>query len=87
MIFVVLYVQRERDTHPTKGHVPEHAFRKAIDELDPYLSEVILFNYGEPFLNPEIYEMIAYARKQDIRTVSAPMDFRCITTFLEVLNG
>jgi radical SAM protein with 4Fe4S-binding SPASM domain len=59
----------------SKGMLSARAFRKAIDELDPYLSEVILFNYGEPFLNPEIYEMIAYARKQEIRTCSSTNGF------------
>lgn len=37
------------------------AFKQIIDGL-PECSAVMLFNKGEPFLNPDIYEMIEYSR-------------------------
>ena len=58
-----------------KGMLSALAFRKVVDELDPYLSEAYLWHYGEPFLNPEIYDMIAYASEQDIRTCSSTNGF------------
>jgi MoaA/NifB/PqqE/SkfB family radical SAM enzyme len=38
------------------------AFRRLIDEAGPYLDRVAFWNWGEPFLHPEIVEMIRYAR-------------------------
>jgi len=43
-------------------------FRKIFDRLCPYLFEVILHNWGEPFLNPDIFEMIRYSRRRNVQT-------------------
>jgi MoaA/NifB/PqqE/SkfB family radical SAM enzyme len=44
-------------------------FRKAIDPLAPFLYEVYLYNWGEPLLNGQLFEMIRYCAAKNIRTV------------------
>lgn len=53
------------------GLMPPEVFKKTIDELSAYLFLVLLWDWGEPFLNPEIYDMIAYAKQKDVRMVSS----------------
>ena len=43
-----------------------NAFQKFIDEVGDYLLLIVLWNWGEPFLNPDIFEMIAYAKSKNI---------------------
>jgi len=43
-------------------------FRKIIDEASDYLEFVWLHGYGEPLLNPKIFEMIAYCHSKKIPT-------------------
>ncbi len=52
-----------------KGKLELFLFRKIIDELSPYLYNIRLFNWGEPFLNEQIFEMIAYATQKNIGTI------------------
>lgn len=40
-------------------------FKTVIDKI-PSLKRISLFNWGEPFLNTEIFEMIKYAKKKNI---------------------
>jgi MoaA/NifB/PqqE/SkfB family radical SAM enzyme len=44
-------------------------FKKAVDPLIPYLYEVYLYNWGEPLLNPRLFEMVRYCSQRRIRTV------------------
>lgn len=46
--------------------MPFSTFKKFIDDVGDYLLLIILWNWGEPFLNPEITEMIEYATKKGI---------------------
>jgi MoaA/NifB/PqqE/SkfB family radical SAM enzyme len=46
-----------------KGKMDMTMFKKIFDETGPYLFAVNLCNWGEPFLNPELPEMIEYAKK------------------------
>jgi radical SAM protein with 4Fe4S-binding SPASM domain len=46
-------------------------FQKFIDETSDYLIYVILWSWGEPFLNPDISRMIAYAKAKNILTVTS----------------
>lgn len=46
-------------------------FKKFIDETEDYLLFIVLWDWGEPFLNPVIFEMISYARKKNIKIVSS----------------
>jgi len=54
-----------------KALLPFSTFKKLIDEIGDYLIYVILWSWGEPFLNPEIYRMISYARDKNILTVTS----------------
>ena len=43
-------------------------FRKIIDEGKDYLEFAVPYGVGEPLLNPEIYEMLAYCRSVGVPT-------------------
>ena len=43
-------------------------FRRIIDKLYLYAYEVSLYNWGEPFLNPDIFQMIRYCVERNIST-------------------
>jgi radical SAM protein with 4Fe4S-binding SPASM domain len=46
-------------------------FERLIDEVAPYVFLIILWDWGEPFLNPAVYDMIAYAKRRDIKLISS----------------
>jgi radical SAM protein with 4Fe4S-binding SPASM domain len=54
-----------------QGHMELRTFKRIIDELGQHLFIIILWDWGEPFLNPSIYDMISYARTRDIGVVSS----------------
>jgi radical SAM protein with 4Fe4S-binding SPASM domain len=54
-----------------KGHMDLDLFKKFIDETGDYVFLIILWDWGEPFLNPGVYEMISYAKGKDIKLVSS----------------
>ncbi len=54
-----------------KSLLPFETFRRLIDEAGDYLIYVILWSWGEPFLNPDFGRMIAYARERNILTVTS----------------
>jgi len=41
-------------------------FKGIIDEIRCFTIKIVLYNYGEPFLNPDILKMIAYATSSNI---------------------
>ncbi len=49
-----------------KGYMPFGSFKKVMDELGDYLINLTLWNFGEPMLNREIFDMIACAKKKKI---------------------
>ncbi len=51
-----------------KGILALSNFKKIIDEIGEYLYDLVLTNYGEPFLNPQILEMVCYAKERRIST-------------------
>jgi len=51
-----------------KGFMTFDSYRKIIDEIGKHIYIVDLFNWGEPLLNKEIYEMINYAESNNICT-------------------
>jgi radical SAM protein with 4Fe4S-binding SPASM domain len=53
------------------GHMDFKTFQKTIDELGDYVFILLLWDWGEPFLNPSIYEMISYAKKKGIKVISS----------------
>lgn len=59
-----------------KGFMSLSLFKEAIDTLKDYVYLVNLFNWGEPLLHPQIYEMIKYANQNNIFTVVSS-NFNC----------
>jgi radical SAM protein with 4Fe4S-binding SPASM domain len=53
------------------GRMEFRIFQKLIDEVGDYLFLILLWDWGEPFLNPDVYEMIAYAKEKGIQLVSS----------------
>jgi len=51
-----------------KGHIDLALYRKIIDTLGPYLYELCLFNWGEPFLHKDFFALVRYAKKYALRT-------------------
>jgi radical SAM protein with 4Fe4S-binding SPASM domain len=52
----------------SKGYISWNLFKKNIDELNPFLLNLLLFFQGEPFLHPRLIEMISYATKRRVFT-------------------
>jgi len=46
-------------------------YKSIIDDLESYLMILILWDWGEPFMNPDLPRMIRYASDRDIRTVTS----------------
>jgi radical SAM protein with 4Fe4S-binding SPASM domain len=46
-------------------------FRDIIREIGDSLSLLILWNWGEPFLNPNIFEMIAAAKERNVAAIAS----------------
>jgi MoaA/NifB/PqqE/SkfB family radical SAM enzyme len=53
------------------GHMSLELFQKIIDELGHYLLLILFWDWGEPFLNPQAYDMIRYAHQRGIKVVSS----------------
>lgn len=73
--------------------LPYDHFTRYIDQLAPWLFKIKLFNYGEPFLNPDLFKMIMYAHKKNIAVqVNSNGNIwkeefagQCITSGLDIL--
>ena len=61
---------REGMGRPT-GNMDFALFKKTIDEIGDYVFLIILWDWGEPFVNPAVYDMIAYAKKRNINLISS----------------
>ncbi len=57
-------------TRPT-GKIDLPLFRKVINELSPTLTYLILYFQGEPYLHPQMNDLIAYAHKKNIYTATS----------------
>jgi pyruvate-formate lyase-activating enzyme len=61
-------------------------FRRFIDDVGPYLFELLLYNWGEPLLHPETPELVAYAKAQDIWvTLSTNLSLQLSEPYVERL--
>ena len=49
-----------------KGRMSLADFRTLVDELGPYATYAQLWGFGEPFLHPEILDMVAYCKEFDM---------------------
>jgi len=54
-----------------KGYADLSQIKRTLDELSPFLFSCIFYFQGEPFLNPEIFEMIKYANDKGIYTITS----------------
>jgi hypothetical protein len=52
-----------------RGNISYELFRNILDELGPYVYQLELFNWGEPFFNRELPQLIAYATERRIETI------------------
>ncbi|MEN0049018.1 MAG: SPASM domain-containing protein [Bacteroidota bacterium] len=57
-------------TRPT-GHLKEDFFRQTIDELYKDLLYLIFYFQGEPYINPKFLDMVEYANKKGIYTITS----------------
>lgn len=51
-----------------RAHMPVAKAKRMIDLVKEHALEVRLYNWGEPFLNPDIFEIIRYARDAGLFT-------------------
>ncbi|MDF1547346.1 MAG: radical SAM/SPASM domain-containing protein [Bacteroidales bacterium] len=54
-----------------KGKMELPLFKQAVDDLSNYLTNIIFNFQGEPFLNPSLFEMIEYASKKKIYSITS----------------
>ena len=66
------------DKNASRGLMSLEGFKKVIDELSPYLTNLELYNWGEPLLNRDLISMIKYAKDRNIPV--------CISTNLNVMD-
>ncbi|MEL6358238.1 MAG: radical SAM protein, partial [Bacteroidota bacterium] len=57
-------------TRPT-GNLKQDFFRRIIDENYRDLLYLIFYFQGEPYINPDFLDMVAYAKKRGIYTISS----------------
>jgi phosphatidylserine/phosphatidylglycerophosphate/cardiolipin synthase-like enzyme len=48
-------------------HMTQHTYREVVDDIQSHAKLIALWNFGEPFLNPEIFDMIGYAEERGVR--------------------
>ncbi len=54
-----------------RRHMRFEEFKSIIDDMQTYLLFVVLWNWGEPFINPELPAMIRYASERGIKVVTS----------------
>jgi radical SAM protein with 4Fe4S-binding SPASM domain len=59
-------------------HMSQHTYREVVDAIKGHAKLMALWNFGEPFLNPEIFDMIRYAEERNV-----PVRVSTNSTFLE----
>jgi MoaA/NifB/PqqE/SkfB family radical SAM enzyme len=53
------------------GDMDPALFRRIVDEIGKTLLVIMFWDWGEPFLHPNAYEMIRYARQAGIKVVAS----------------
>jgi len=51
------------------GHMSPELFRRLIDETGEYALIALLWDWGEPFVHPQIYDLISYAKAKNVALV------------------
>lgn len=60
---------RDRESDFDEGNMPLQRYKDIIDELKGSLLEVVLYLWGEPFINKKLTQMISYATENRIGSV------------------
>ena len=55
----------------SQGLMSMETFTKILDEVGGYVFTLLLWGWGEPFLNPRVFDMIAYARAKGAKVISS----------------
>jgi radical SAM protein with 4Fe4S-binding SPASM domain len=63
-------VGRNELGRPTE-HMSLKTFQGIVDDMADYLQFLLLWDWGEPFMHPQLPEMVAYAAARDIRTMTS----------------
>jgi radical SAM protein with 4Fe4S-binding SPASM domain len=58
-----------RKLMPSQGKMSPDTFRRIIDIFKDYAQWVGLYNWGEPLLHPDIFEMVQYIAKNNTRSM------------------
>lgn len=53
------------------GNIDIDMFSKVIKEIGDYIFTLLLWDWGEPFMNPRIYDMISLAKQYNIKVISS----------------
>lgn len=53
------------------GMMPFSLYKELMDEVGNHLSLMVLWNWGEPFLHPELPRMIRYAKSMNIAVITS----------------
>src|SRR5438046_9986999 len=57
-------------SRPT-GMLDKHFFESTIDDMASHLLYLVFYFQGEPYLNPEFLDMVAYASMKNIYTATS----------------
>ena len=72
----------------TRTKMSFELYKKILDEVGPYLIQLNLFNWGEPFMNENIFKMIRYAKKYKINVlISANINYFNDQICKEIVNS
>ena len=55
----------------SKEHLDLSVYKNFIDEVGDYLLAIVLWDWGEPFMNTELLDMISYATQKNIKVVTS----------------
>ena len=53
------------------GNMEMATFKKLLEEIGDYIFTLLLWDWGEPFVNPDLYEMISLAKRHSVKTISS----------------
>ena len=59
------------ELHRPPRHMRFNEFKRLIDDVEDYLLYIILWDWGEPFMNPELPDMISYASSKGIKIITS----------------
>jgi len=59
------------DLERLRGNMSFGLFKSIVEQLQEYLFLILFWDWGEPFLNPEAYNMIQYACQAGIKVIAS----------------